>query len=210
MKSARIIAGGRQIIASLIEGNRLVGPDGTNYAQDKVVWLPPVSPSKIVGLVLNYSDHAGELAVVISRQARRIARERASDYILGYTIANDVTVRDFITNTFRPPVRAKGFDTFLPLGPFVVSQDEAGNVSNLQIKTLVNGEIRQEGNTRDMIHSIPELIEYITSFMTLEREDVILTGTPKGISKVGPGDRIQISIGNLGILENSVVAEGQN
>jgi 5-oxopent-3-ene-1,2,5-tricarboxylate decarboxylase / 2-hydroxyhepta-2,4-diene-1,7-dioate isomerase len=225
----------------------LFGSDGMEYDPLKLAWLPPVSPTKMVGLVLNYADHAdelglstsedpvlllkplntllghmgnivypkeatfmhyeAELAVVIGRQARRVKKERALDFIKGYTIANDVTVRDFITNTFRPPVRAKGFDTFCPLGPYLVTPDEIPDVNNLNIKTLVNGVVKQEGNTKSLIHSIPKLLEFITSFMTLEPDDTILTGTPKGISPIVPGDRVQISIDGIGTLENTVVSE---
>jgi 5-oxopent-3-ene-1,2,5-tricarboxylate decarboxylase / 2-hydroxyhepta-2,4-diene-1,7-dioate isomerase len=154
-----------------------------------------------------YMHYEGELAVVMGTQARRVKKERAMDFVKGYTIANDVTVRDFITNTFRPPVRAKGFDTFCPLGPYLVSSDEFEDINNLDIKTLVNGSIKQEGNTKNLIHSIPKLIEFISSFMTLEPDDTILTGTPKGISAIVPGDKVQISIDNLGTLENTVVPE---
>jgi 5-oxopent-3-ene-1,2,5-tricarboxylate decarboxylase/2-hydroxyhepta-2,4-diene-1,7-dioate isomerase len=250
MRVARLVSAGREVRATLHDDERLVSSDGTILDPFKVAWLPPVSPSKMVGLVLNYADHANELglapseepvlllkppntllgnhgsivypreatfmhyeaelAVVISKQARRVSKEKAPDYVLGYTIANDVTVRDFITNTFRPPVRAKGFDTFCPLGPYLVTPDEIEDVNNLEISTMVNKELKQKGNTKNLMHSIPKLIEFITSFMTLDREDVILTGTPKGISKIVPGDIVQISIDGLGTLENRVVKEGES
>jgi 5-oxopent-3-ene-1,2,5-tricarboxylate decarboxylase/2-hydroxyhepta-2,4-diene-1,7-dioate isomerase len=225
----------------------LIGSDGNIYDMNKVAWLPPVSPSKIIGLVLNYSDHAkelgleaskepvllfkpnntllghlghiiyprgatymhyeAELVVVIGKECRRIKAPKASIYIKGYTIGNDVTVRDYITNTFRPPIKAKGFDTFLPLGPYLVTQDEVSDPSNLNLKTKVNGEVRQQGNTRNLIHTIPELIEYISDFMTLKEDDLIMTGTPKGISPIKPGDTVEISIDKLGTLKNRVVSE---
>ena len=109
------------------------------------------------------------------------------DFVKGFTIANDVTVRDYISNTFRPPLKAKGFDTFCPVGPSVVTPDEAGDISNLNIRTRVNGELRQQGNTKNLIHSVPKLIEFLSDFMTLLPDDLILTGTPKGISPVHPG-----------------------
>jgi len=231
----------------LRSGATLETSDGSKYSESEVMWLPPVVPTKMVGLVLNYADHANELglataeepvlflkplntlignfgkivypagatymhyeaelAVVIGRQARKVKAVNAFEFIRGYTIANDITVRDFITNTFRPPVKAKGFDTFCPLGPCLVTRDEISDASNLELRTFVNGELRQKGNTMDLIHPIPELIEYITSFMTLEIGDVILTGTPKGISPIVPGDRIDIEIDNLGTLSNVVVSE---
>jgi 5-oxopent-3-ene-1,2,5-tricarboxylate decarboxylase / 2-hydroxyhepta-2,4-diene-1,7-dioate isomerase len=228
-------------------GENLFGSDGNSYDPNKVAWLPPASPTKIIGLVLNYSDHANELGletakepvllfkpnntllghlgnivyprgatymhyeaelvVVMGRECRRVKASNANDYIKGYTIGNDVTVRDFITSTFRPPIKAKGFDTFLPLGPCTVTSDELGDVSNLNLITKVNGELRQQGNTKNLMHSVPELIEYISDFMTLEEDDLIMTGTPKGISPIKPGDNVEISIDNIGALKNTVVAE---
>ena len=248
MRFARFVAGGRMLTGSEEDG-KLIGSDGETYDTSKVTWLPPVVPSKIVALVLNYADHANELgiataeepviflkppsslignfgeivyprgskymhyeaelAVVVGRSARKVRADRALDYVRGYTIANDVTVRDFITNTFRPPLKAKGFDTFCPLGPYVVTPDEIPDVSNLTLKTFVNGELRQEGSTRNMIHSAKNLIEFITVFMTLEPDDLILTGTPKGISAIVPGDKVDVSIDHLGTLSSTVVAEGK-
>ncbi|HKW04786.1 MAG TPA: fumarylacetoacetate hydrolase family protein, partial [Nitrososphaerales archaeon] len=106
-----------------------------------------------------------------------------------------------------PPVKAKGFDTFLPLGPYVTTPDQVIEPTNLEIRTLVNGTLKQEGNTRNMIHGISKLIEYISEFMTLEPDDLILTGTPKGISPIVPGDKVDISIDQLGTLSNEVVSE---
>lgn len=128
---------------------------------------------------------------------------------MGYTIGNDVTVRDFVTNFYRPPVKAKGFDTFGPLGPYIVTADELADVSHLAVRTFVNGELRQEGNTRDFIYAIPDLIEYITAFMTLEPWDMIWTGTPKGISPIKPGDHLRLEIEGIGALENDVVEEAE-
>ena len=151
--------------------------------------------------------YEAELVVVIGRECRRIKASNANDYIKGYTIGNDVTVRDFITNTFRPPIKAKGFDTFLPLGPCVVTSNELRDISNLNLRTKVNGELRQQGNTKNLMHSVPELIEYISEFMTLDEDDLIMTGTPKGISPIKPGDKVEISIDNIGKLRNMVVTE---
>ena len=247
MRYTRIVTGGRIISAAMKVDGGLIGSDGREYNPKEVTWLPPVSPSKIIGVVLNYGEHAGELglttgeepvlffkplssmignrgaivyprgakymhyeaelAVVIARPARRVSQDRAFSFVKGYTIANDVTVRDFVTNTFRPPVKAKGFDTFCPIGPCVVTIDEVPDITNLGIITKVNGQIRQQGNTQQLIHSVPKIIEFITEFMTLEPEDLILTGTPKGISPIVPGDKIEITIDNLGTLESMVVSD---
>jgi len=151
--------------------------------------------------------YEAELAAVIGRQARKVEAGNAFEFVKGYTIANDITVRDFITNTFRPPVKAKGFDTFCPLGPCLVTREEIPDVSKLELRTFVNGELKQKGNTRNLIHSVPRLIKYISSFMTLEDGDVVLTGTPKGISPIVAGDRVDIEIDSLGTLSNTVVSE---
>ncbi|MGH9175120.1 MAG: fumarylacetoacetate hydrolase family protein, partial [Vicinamibacterales bacterium] len=132
----------------------------------------------------------------------------AMDYVLGYTIANDVTVRDFVTNVFRPPVKAKGFDTFGPLGPYLVV-DEIDDPHNLEIRAYVNDELRQTGNTSLLVRNIPAIIEYISAFMTLEPNDVLLTGTPKGLSHIYPGDVLRMEVDGLGALENTVVADEQ-
>lgn len=186
---------------------------GLATAEDPVLFVKP--NNTLIGNLgeiiypkeATHMHYEAELAVVISRRARRVSHDQALEYVKGFTIANDVTVRDFITNTFRPPVKAKGFDTFCPLGPYLVTTDEIPDVSNLNIRTVVNGKLRQEGNTKNMIHQIPKLIEFITAFMTLEPEDAVLTGTPKGISPIVPGDRVEISIDHLGTLTNTVVAE---
>ena len=248
MRYARFVSGGR-IIQGWEENGRLLGPGGMQYSKENVSFLPPVIPSKIVGLALNYAEHAeelklataedpvlflkppsalvghggnivspagakflhyeGEVAVVIGTSARKVKASNALDFVKGFTIANDVTLRDFITNTFRPPVKAKGFDTFLPLGPYIMTKEEIPDVGNLEITTRVNGETKQQGNTKNLLHSIPDVIEYITDFMTLEPDDIILTGTPKGISPISPGDRVEISIDHLGTLSNTVIVESQ-
>ena len=189
------------------------GELGLATAKDPVLFLKPLNTliGNLGGIVYpsgaKYMHYEAELAIVIRRQARKVEAENAFEFVEGYTIANEVTVRDYITNTFRPPVKAKGFDTFCPLGPCLVTRDEVPNVSNLEIKTFVNGELKQNGNTKDLIHPIPKLIEYITAFMTLERGDIILTGTPKGISPIVPGDRVDVEIENLGTLSNVVVPD---
>lgn len=160
-----------------------------------------VAPPKI-----DYMHYECELVAVIGYTARNIKAEEALDYVKGYTIGNDVTVRDFVINYYRPPVKAKGFDTFGPIGPFLVTSDEI-DPTNLELRTYVNGELRQSGNTRFLRHSVAELVEYITEFMTLNPGDMIWTGTPKGISHIYPGDRLRLEISGLGALENEVVGQ---
>lgn len=153
-----------------------------------------------------YLHYEVELAVVIGHRCRRIRAEDAYGVIRGYTIANDVTARDFIVNFYRPPVKAKGWDTFGPLGPYLV-EGEIEDPHRLELRAYVNGELRQRGTTADLAYSIPELVAFLSEFMTLEAGDVILTGTPKGISHVAPGDVMRMEVDGLGALENPVVQQ---
>jgi 5-oxopent-3-ene-1,2,5-tricarboxylate decarboxylase/2-hydroxyhepta-2,4-diene-1,7-dioate isomerase len=154
-----------------------------------------------------YVHYEVELAVVLGRRARRLRGEEAMDAVKGYAIANDLVVRDFVGNFYRPPVKAKGWDTFCPLGPWLVTADEVPDPHDLELRAYVNDELRQKGHTGAMIRRIPELLEHITAFMTLEENDIILTGTPKGISHVRPGDLMRLEIDGLGALENPVVED---
>jgi 5-oxopent-3-ene-1,2,5-tricarboxylate decarboxylase/2-hydroxyhepta-2,4-diene-1,7-dioate isomerase len=156
---------------------------------------------------VDYLHYEGELAVVIGLSGRRVREPEAMNYVKGYTIANDVTARDFVQNFYRPPVKAKGWDSFGPLGPWLVTADELPDPTNLELRTLVNGELRQHGNTRDLIYSIPQIIAFVSEFLTLQENDVILTGTPRGISRIHPGDVVRVEIDGIGVLENPVVEE---
>ena len=158
---------------------------------------------------VDYMHYECELVVVIGRSARKVSAGNALAYVRGYTIGNDVTVRDFVTNYYRPPVKAKGFDTFGPIGPWLVTAD-ALDPDSVALRTYVNGDLRQEGNTHHLRHSVATLIEHITEFMTLEPGDMIWTGTPEGISHVYPGDVMRLEIEGIGALENQVVAAGNH
>jgi 5-oxopent-3-ene-1,2,5-tricarboxylate decarboxylase/2-hydroxyhepta-2,4-diene-1,7-dioate isomerase len=229
---------------------QLVAADESVYSPDDVVWLPPVVPTKAIGLALNYADHAAELklesppepalffkplsslvghgapvvappgveymhyenelVVVIGRRCRHVSPENANEVIAGYTIGNDVTVRDFVMDFYRPPVRAKGYDSFGPVGPYLVTADEIADPTNLELRAYVNGELRQQGNTGQLLRPVSDLIAFISMIMTLEPGDMIWTGTPKGISHVYPGDVMRLEIDGLGALENRVVEEQTN
>ena len=147
--------------------------------------------------------HEAELAVVISRPARGVRAEDASRYIFGYTAANDVTARD-LQRRDGQWTRAKGFDTFCPLGPAI--ETELDPLERLAVICKVNGDVRQAGFTSDMVFGVAEIIEYITAFMTLLPGDVILTGTPSGVGKVEPGDVMEVEVDGIGTLVNRVVA----
>jgi 2-keto-4-pentenoate hydratase/2-oxohepta-3-ene-1,7-dioic acid hydratase in catechol pathway len=148
----------------------------------------------------------GELAVVIGRICKEVPEARAADVIFGYTVANDVTARD-LQKSDGQWSRAKGYDTFCPLGPWITTHQTLDEVADLTIRTTVDGEERQHGSTRDMVHSIPALIAYISSFTTLLPGDVILTGTPAGVGAMLPGQEVSIEIEGVGTLTNSVSAD---
>ena len=146
-------------------------------------------------------DFEGELALVIGKRVSKLAADADwREVIRGYTLANDVTARD-LQKKEAQWTRAKGFDTFCPVGPFVSDEVDPGD--GLQIETRVNGELRQQGSTLDFIFSIPALLSYITTAITLEPGDLILTGTPPGVGPLSPGDRVDVSIPGLGVLTNT-------
>ncbi len=148
-------------------------------------------------------DYEGELAVVIGRKCKKVSPEEAPDYILGYSCFNDVTARDLQQKDVQY-TRAKSFDTFAPYGPWINTDiDPIG----LKITTRVNGEVKQEGNTEDMIFSPFELVSFISQIMTLLPGDVIATGTPPGVGPLYAGDRVEIEIEGIGTLINYVVDE---
>jgi 2-keto-4-pentenoate hydratase/2-oxohepta-3-ene-1,7-dioic acid hydratase in catechol pathway len=145
--------------------------------------------------------YEGELGVVIGRICRDVPKEKYADVVHGYTIGNDVTARD-LQKKDGQFTRAKGFDSFCPLGPWVETELD---VSDLRLQTFLNGEVKQDGRTSDLIFDVPTLIAHVTSVMTLLPGDVILTGTPEGVGPMNVGDEVEISIQGIGNLTNKVV-----
>ncbi len=161
----------------------------------------------------NQLDYEAELGVVIGRRCRHVSIERARDFIAGYLIVNDISVRDW---QMRSPTftLGKSYDTHGPMGPFLVTADEVKEPQSLRIQLFVNGDVRQDSSTNDMIYGIFEQIAYLSSMMTLEVGDVLATGTPQGVgaakdppSYLGAGDSVRICIDRLGQIENRVIAE---
>ena len=150
-------------------------------------------------------DFEGELAIVIGRRTRNLKPEDDwREVVRGFTLANDISARDFQKKDDQW-ARAKGFDTFCPVGPIV--SDELDLESGVTLETRVNGELRQQASTREMIFPVRDLLRYISAVFTLEPGDLILTGTPSGVGPLKPGDRVEVSIAGLGALANSVEAE---
>ena len=147
-------------------------------------------------------EHEAELGLVIGRRGRKIPEAEALSYVFGYLCGNDVSARDLRDD--GQWMRGKGFDTFAPLGPCIVDGIDA---SDLRITTRVNGELRQDSRTSDLLYKIPHLISFISQAMTLEAGDVIITGTPSGVSAIHPGDVVEVEIEGIGVLRNPVVAD---
>lgn len=160
-------------------------------------------------------DYEVELGVVIGVEAKYVGKENALDYVFGYCTANDLSARDLQKKTHQW-LLGKTCDDFSPIGPYLVTKDEVGDPNNLQLKTYVNGEIRQDSNTSDMIYYVDEIVSYISQHMTLTPGDVILTGTPEGVIigypkekriYLKPGDEVTVEVEKLGILTNMLIEE---
>jgi 2-keto-4-pentenoate hydratase/2-oxohepta-3-ene-1,7-dioic acid hydratase in catechol pathway len=198
----KIICVGRNYVAHAKEHNAEV-PDVP------LIFLKP--PSSLIGsgekIILppqsQQVEHEAELVIIIGRRGRWIQPEDAHQYILGYTVGNDVTARDLQWRD-NQWTRSKGFDTFCPLGPFLETEFDP---SDAMVSCHVNGELRQMASTRDMVFSTRQLIAFISSVMTLEPGDAIFTGTPAGVGPLQAGDVVEASVEGLGILRNPVSAE---
>ncbi|HAR34785.1 MAG TPA: hypothetical protein DCR95_12075, partial [Desulfobacter sp.] len=150
-------------------------------------------------------DYEGELGVVIKKPVWRVPLDKALDYVLGYTCFNDVTARD-VQNAETQWTRAKSFDTFAAVGPCIETELDPANA---RLETYLNGELKQDGNTDDLIYSVPELINFISNVMTLLPGDIIATGTPGGIGPMSPGDTVSVKIRGIGTLRNHVIQNGK-
>jgi len=153
---------------------------------------------------VQFMHYECELAVVIGRAARKVQRDDAYDFVAGYTVANDYAVRDYLENWYRPNLRVKNRDGATPLGPWLVDAADVPEPMALELKTTVNGQLTQSGNTANMIFDVPFLIEYFSSFMTLSPGDLILTGTPDGVVDCRPGDVVITEIEGIGALMNTI------
>lgn len=155
-------------------------------------------------------DPEGELAVIMGKSGRYIPKDKAMEYVLGYSIMNDVTARDMQHDDMKagePWFRSKSFDTFGPLGPCLTTADEVPDPHSLDIRTLVNGEVRQSDNTSSLMFRIPDIMAHVSRFVTLKAGDIIATGTPEGMKPMFPGDTVEITVAGLGTLSNRLVRE---
>jgi 2-keto-4-pentenoate hydratase/2-oxohepta-3-ene-1,7-dioic acid hydratase in catechol pathway len=183
----------------LIPGSALTGSGAT-------VRLPPAAPEKV--------DYEGELAIVVGRTGRDIPERSAWDFVAGGTVADDISARDIQSGEnpglpMASPALAKGFDGFKPLGPALLTTDELREYDALGITTEVNGVVRQSSSTAELVFSVPALLAFVSSFLTLEAGDVVLTGTPGGTGAAGgrflmPGDVIKVTVESIGTLTNTI------
>ena len=252
----RQLAGEDKNMISLIEEGTDKPPvSGESAALENVKFYPPISrPGKVIGIGLNYEDHAeetgadipekpivfakypntitgpgdpiripkiteqadyeAELAVVIGSRARNVQADDALDYVFGYMNANDVSSRDLQFSEGGQWTRSKSLDTFAPIGPYLVTKDEIEDPQNLSVKCTLNGEVRQDGNTEKMIFTVAEIVAFLSTGMTLEPGDIIMTGTPPGVGAardpqvfLKDGDEVTIEIEGLGALTNPVESE---
>lgn len=201
--ASKVIAVGRNYAAHAAES-------GNEVPEEPVIFLKPntsiIGPGASIVVPRNASvvHHEAELAVVIGRPCKDVPAAKAREVILGYTVANDVSARDHQAADGQW-TRAKGHDTFCPLGPWIETDLDA---SDLEISAEVDGQQRQRSRTSLMVHDIPKLIEWISAVMTLLPGDVILTGTPEGVGPIVPGDTVSVTVEKIGTLTNPVVAKG--
>ena len=241
METRRILLDG---VATAVtrEGDELIAPDGRRIPMDEPSHLPPVQPSKIVCVHLNYEsrraeflaelgpaptyfhkpttslnahggeivrpprcrflNYEGEIAIVIGERCKHIAPEEAGEYILGYTVANDYGLHDFRDTDAGSMLRVKGSDTLCPLGPGLVTD---WDFHGKRIQTRVNGEVKQDGNTDEMVWDMHYLVADIARTISLLPNDVILSGTPSNSRPVDPGDVVEVEVEGLAILRNFIV-----
>jgi 2-keto-4-pentenoate hydratase/2-oxohepta-3-ene-1,7-dioic acid hydratase in catechol pathway len=197
---SKIVCVGRNYLEHAVElGNKMpeepllfLKPSSSIVGNEDGIELPKASQQV---------EHEGELGVVIGRTARKVREtENSLDYVFGYTCVNDVTARDLQRKDVQF-TRGKSFDTFCPVGPWIVTDIDPTNTS---VTTRVNGEVKQNGNTSDMAFPVAFLIRYISAIMTLYPGDLIATGTPAGVSKMKHGDQVEIEVGGIGVLRNRV------
>lgn len=196
---SKVVGFGRNYAAHAAEMGNEVPAEPVVFLKPNTAVIGPDDPIVMPGYTQELAYEA-ELAVVLAKMAKHVPVEKAGEYIFGYTVANDVTARD-AQRTDESWARAKGFDTSCPIGPFLALDLD---VSDLAVRSWVDGELRQDGRTSDMIRSVPELISYASSIFTLLPGDVILTGTPEGVGPMEVGDEVEVSIAGLGTLTNKV------
>lgn len=200
---SKVLAVGKNYADHAAEFDGEVPPEPLIFLKPNTAVIGPGEP--IVRPVFSQDvQFEGELAVVIGRICRKVPAELASQVIFGYTVANDITARD-LQRRDGQWARAKGFDSFCPLGPWIVTHLSVEEAGDLSLVTSVDGEVKQDAATSQMVYAIPDLIAYISAFTTLLPGDVILTGTPAGVGPILAGQRVSVEIDGIGTLTNPVI-----
>ena len=203
---SNLLGVGLNYVGHAEEGGFDVPEEPVFFAKSPSSITAPDAPVKHHEEVTNL-HYEGEFAFVIGKQASDVSETEALDHVFGYMAANDVTARDIQLEDLdaaNPWFRSKSMDTFTPLGPWVVQEAEL-NPGRASIETRLNDEIVQSSNTDDLVFDVPSVVSYISSFVTLQPGDVVLTGTPAGVGEMSPGDAISVSVDGVGALENSVI-----
>ena len=198
---SKVLCVGKNYEAHAAEFGSEVPEEPLTFLKPSTAVIGPYDPIPLLPISKRV-DYEGEMAVVIGRIARNVRTEEAFRVILGYTCANDVTLRD-LQKTDGQWARAKGFDGSCPLGPWIETDLDPNDV---RVETRLNGDVRQAGQTSDMVYGVASLIEHITTFMTLLPGDVILTGTPEGVGRLSAGDVVEVEVDGIGTLSNPVEA----
>jgi 2-keto-4-pentenoate hydratase/2-oxohepta-3-ene-1,7-dioic acid hydratase in catechol pathway len=198
---SKLVCVGKNYAAHAAEFGMKVPEEPLLFLKPSTAVIGPGDPIRLLPISRRV-DYEGELAVVIGRLARGVRAEDAFKYILGYTCANDVTLRD-LQKTDDQWARAKGFDGSAPIGPWIETDLDPNDAI---VRTRLNGEIRQQASTSEMVFGVATLIEYITVFMTLLPGDVLLTGTPEGVGRLSDGDVVEVEVEGVGVLRNGVSA----
>jgi 2-keto-4-pentenoate hydratase/2-oxohepta-3-ene-1,7-dioic acid hydratase in catechol pathway len=198
---SKLVCVGKNYAAHAAEFGMQVPEEPLLFLKPSTAVIGPGDPIRLLPISRRI-DYEGELAVVIGRLARGVRTEDAFKYILGYTCANDVTLRD-LQKSDDQWARAKGFDGSAPIGPWIETELDPNDVI---VRTRLNGDIRQQASTSEMVFGVATLIEYITDFMSLLPGDVLLTGTPEGVGTLSNGDVVEVEVEGVGVLRNAVRA----
>ena len=209
LRPGKIIAIGRNYAEHAKETGNEPPPRPLIFAKFPSAVIDPGATITWNDSITKEVDWEVELAVIIGKKTRNVSEEEALDYVFGYTVANDVSARDLQLRTDGQWTRGKSLDTFCPMGPEIVTRDEIDDPQNLNLKTMVNDKVMQDGNTKDMIFNIRYLIHYCSQMFTLEPADVILTGTPPGVGEgrdpkvyLKDGDLVTCSVEGIGEISN--------
>lgn len=220
VKPTKIVALGLNYVEHIKESQSVLKKDVDTIPEEPILFpktpnvlIGPNQPVVIPSFLEDYgfencrTDHEAELAIIMRDRCKNVAEADALSHIFGYSCFNDVSQRNLQKGDKSGWYRGKSLDTFGPIGPKVVLPEDIGDPQNLNIECRVNDKVMQQSNTRHMIFKIPQIIAFVSKMFTLEKGDIIVTGTPSGVSPVLPGDVVEVEIENIGILKNRIESE---